>query len=86
MTHVQDTHASHPSLDARSATQPLVHDGRTRAAWVGSAGALIGFLLATVGFLMNFFWPIIIVGFVIVLGSAAAGLILRNLGHGAKEA
>jgi len=84
MSHVSGPH--HVSADARSATQPLVHDGRTRAAWVGSAGALVGFLLATVGALMNFAWPLVVAGFVIVLGSAVTGLVLRNLGFGAREA
>lgn len=84
---MSNVHGPHPvSADARRATQPLVHDGRTTAAWVGSAGALVGFVVATVGCLMNFFWPVIWVGFVIVLGSAVTGLVLRNLGYGAKEA
>ncbi len=71
----------------RSAFVPLVHHGNTRAAWVGSIVAFVGFLVAGVAFVLpgGINWTVMWVGFAIVALSAVVGLILRNLGHGARE-
>lgn len=58
------------------------HHGRSPAAWVGSIVALIGFLVSTVGFVMSLNWPIIWVGFALVLAGAIAGGVLRKMGYG----
>lgn len=70
---------------ARAATQPLSHHGRTLAAWVGSIGAFVGFLIASIGAVMNLDATIMTVGIVIVLASAAAGGVLHKLGYGVQE-
>lgn len=65
---------------------PLTHHGRTLASWVGSIGAAIGFVIATIGFLIpGINVPVIVIGMIVVLGSAAAGGVLRSMGYGAKE-
>jgi hypothetical protein len=71
----------------RSPYLPLVHHGNTRAAWVGSIIAFVGFLVAGIAFVLpgGISWPIMWIGLGIVLLSAVVGGILRNLGHGARE-
>jgi len=56
--------------------------GRTPAAWAGSILATLGFLVASVGFVMNLNWPIIWVGFAIVAVSVVVGGVMRKLGYG----
>lgn len=70
---------------ARRATQPLTHHGRTLAAWVSSAIALVGFVIACGGFLLDFNWYVIWGGVVVILIAPIVGGILRKLGYGAKE-
>lgn len=64
--------------------QPISHHGRTKAAWAGSVIAAIGFLLSTVGFLMDISWPVVWAGLAIVVVGAIAGLIMRNIGLGQR--
>lgn len=83
------SHAHLPSHDERPEANPylpLAHHGRTRASWVGSMGAMVGFIIAAIGFILpDINIPVIVVGFVVVLASAIAGGILRQQGHGALE-
>ena len=83
------THGTaHQSIDpVRSATQPLTHHGRTLAAWTGSVIALVGFVIAAVAFVLpgGINWTVMWIGLAIVARSAIVGLVLRNIGHGAKE-
>ncbi len=72
------------AVDPRAA-QPLVHHGRTWAAWVGSVGASVGAIVSAIGFFLDISWPVVWVGFAIVFVSCVAALALRNLGYGQKE-
>ena len=58
------------------------HHGRTPAAWTGMTIAMVGSIVATVGFLMPFNWPIIWVGLGLLVGSALVGGIMRKMGYG----
>ncbi len=73
------------SNEAYLAAQPLAHDGRTLAAWTGSAIAGAGFVVSTIGFLLGLNWPVIWAGFGVVAIGAIVGLVMRNLGYGARE-
>ena len=71
----------------RSPFVPLVHHGNTRAAWVGSTIAFVGFLVASLAFILpgGISWTMMWIGLGIVGLSAVVGLVLRNMGHGARE-
>ena len=71
--------------EAYLAAQPLAHDGRTLAAWTGSAIAGLGFLISAVGFLIGLNWAVIWAGLGVVAIAAIVGLVMRNLGFGARE-
>lgn len=58
------------------------HHGRTPAAWVGSILAAIGFVVSSVGFLLNINWPIVWVGFALVAVSVVLGGLMVKLGYG----
>lgn len=91
MTQKPDTaeiaHAAAHAREDLSPYAPLTHHGRTPAAWAGSVGAGIGFVIATIGFVLpgGISVPIVAVGLAIVLLSAGLGLIMRNMGYGTKE-
>lgn len=70
---------------ARAAAVPLAHDGRTVAAWTGSAIAGVGFVVAGIGFLIGLSVPVISAGLGIVLVGAIVGGILHKLGYGVRE-
>ncbi len=58
------------------------HHGRTPAAWTSSIMAAVGFLISTVGFLMNINWPVVGVGLAIVVVSPIVGGVMRKMGYG----
>lgn len=58
------------------------HHGRTPAAWVGSLVTSIGFIIGSIGFLMNINWVVVWAGAaLVVLGVIAAGVMVK-LGYG----
>lgn len=88
MTHDQQTHAGASAVarpadqDRQQVLRDKYHHGRSPAAWAGSVVAAIGFILATVGFLMNINWPIVWVGLALVLVAAIVGYVMVKLGKG----
>jgi hypothetical protein len=68
---------------------PPTNHGHTVAAWVTMAGITLGVLIAAWGVIVaqaSSSWLVIFVlGFVVILASLIAGLVLRNLGMGQKK-
>ncbi len=65
-------------------TQPRkhYHHGKTPAAVWGSVIAAVGFVVATVGFLLPLNWVVIAAGGAIVLLAVIVTVALRSLGYG----
>ena len=58
------------------------HHGRTPAAWTGATIAAVGFLVATVAFLMGPNWVLFWISMVIVLAGAIVGGVMSRMGLG----
>ncbi|HEY5981669.1 MAG TPA: HGxxPAAW family protein [Microlunatus sp.] len=59
-----------------------VHHGRTVAAWVGSAIALVGFIVGAFGLVFGS-WPVFWVGGVLLIVALIATVVLQKMGMGA---
>lgn len=59
-----------------------IHHGRTAAAWVGSAGTLIAFIVGAIGLVIGS-WPVFWAAAVLLLISIIATVILQRTGRGA---
>lgn len=63
-------------------TAKYYHHGRSPAAWAGSVGVAIGFVLATIGAMLGPNWPLIIVGAAIIVVAALVTMVLKTMGFG----
>lgn len=61
--------------------EATTNHGQTTAAWVTSAGLVLGALVFSVGLAFPV-WPVVWTGVGIVVAALAAGAVLRALGHG----
>ena len=64
-----------------TAHEEKYHHGRSPAGWASSVIAIIGALVGTVGFLMNISWPVVIVGFALLIVAPIVGGTLRKMGY-----
>lgn len=58
------------------------HHGRTPAAWAGAIIAGVGFLLASVAFLIGPNWMLFWISLAIILGGAVVGGVMSKIGMG----
>lgn len=58
------------------------HHGRSPAAWIGSILAAVGFVVGSIGFLLNINWVVVWIGAGIIALSVIAGGIAVKLGYG----
>lgn len=84
MTDVAKKNATLPSQqtqpDYRRVPQSY-HHGKSPAAWVGSMGSLVGFVIGAVGFLVPSV-AVVVAGGVVIALSLIATVILRGFGYG----
>ncbi|MFT3970389.1 MAG: HGxxPAAW family protein [Micropruina sp.] len=59
------------------------HHGRTPAAWTGTTISGVGFVLATIAFLMGPNWIFVWVSVAVILAGAVVGGIMSKMGMGA---
>ena len=59
-----------------------VHHGRTGAAWAGSMGAMIAFILGGIAVIMQN-WVLFSVAVLLIVAALVATAVLQRLGHGA---
>ncbi|WP_257478565.1 HGxxPAAW family protein [Acidipropionibacterium jensenii] len=57
-------------------------DGKSPAAWTGTAIAVVGFVIATVGAMAGPSWVLCIIGGALVAVAIVAVLVLKALGYG----
>ncbi|RCK71106.1 hypothetical protein DT076_01150 [Desertihabitans brevis] len=73
---------------ARSHTHPRYHHGRSPAAWAGVMICLVGFFVATIGFLVGPgpditpHWLVIGIGGAIIAAGCVVTAVMRALGRG----
>lgn len=60
-----------------------VHHGRTMAAWVGTAIAMVGLVVGGIAVIMQN-WPMFWVGVALLVVALIATKALQSLGHGAN--
>ncbi|MFT3886890.1 MAG: HGxxPAAW family protein [Arachnia sp.] len=58
------------------------HHGRSPAAWVGSIGSSIGFVLAAAGAIMGPNWAIAITGGALILVACLTTMVMKVMGYG----
>lgn len=63
-------------------TPKYYHHGQSPAAWVGSVGAAIGFVLAAIGAGLGPNWTLAIVGGALVLLSGLVTMVMKAMGYG----
>lgn len=63
-------------------TPQYYHHGRSPAAWVGSVGAAVGFVIAAIAAMLGPNWPLVIAGGAIVAVFALVTLVMKVMGYG----
>lgn len=63
-------------------TPKYYHHGRSPAAWAGSVGTAIGFVLAAVAAMLGPSWPLVITGAAIIAFSLLLTMVLKAMGFG----
>lgn len=73
-------HGAHAAL--APGQTPKYHHGRSPASWAGSMIALVGFVIAAVGFFLDLNVPLIVIGLVVAVGGALVGGLMARAGLG----
>lgn len=63
-------------------TPKYYHHGRSPAAWTGSIGAAVGFVIVAVAAMLGPNWTLVVVGSAIVAVFALVTLVMKVMGYG----
>lgn len=63
-------------------TAKYYHHGRSPAAWTGSVGTAVGFVIAAIAAMLGPSWPLLAVGVAIIALSAIVTMVMKTMGYG----
>lgn len=63
-------------------TAKYYHHGRSPAAWAGSVGVAIGFVLVAIAAMLGPSWPLVITGAAVILVACIVTMVMKTMGLG----